>query len=202
MTTQPTLFDRFRTMPRIVQWGAYIAIGIVVFLIWSDYIAPVSREFKERADEIAADVRTVRDTAAMDRQIRAHEDIIRGVGVVQKPRPASQGEIALNQAVNEVVGEFTVTNYSYSMRVQGSLSAGALPGLTGGLRPQLLTGDLKFNATPDVTMAIIAKLESHPEIESLSTVRISRIAGRRVSAHIMLEAWVLPTDGARRGGSI
>lgn len=202
MTQQQSLSQQFRALPRLVQWGAYAAIGIVVFLIWSDYIAPMSQMYKEDADRIAEDVRTVRDTRAMNNLIAQHEDIIRAMGQVQKPRPASQGEIALNQAVNEVVGGYSVTNYSYSMRVQGSLSTGSLPGLTRGKRAQLLSGDLKFNADPDVAIAIIAQLESRPEIESINTVRLSRIAGRRVSAHIMLEAWVLPTDDASRGGSI
>ena len=202
MSQQTSLIDQFRSMPVIVQWGAYIAVGIVVFLFWSDYIAPVSLEYKQAADRIAEDVRTVRDTAAMEAQIRRHEDIIRGVGPVLKPRPAAQGELALNQAVNEIIGEHDVSNFSYSMRIQGTMSAGALSGLTRNVRPQLLSGDLKFNATPETAMAIIAQLEARPEIEAIASGRLSRMAGRRVSVHLMLEAWVLPTDDRRRGGSV
>lgn len=203
MNQRQSLFDQFRALPPILQWGVYIVLGIIVFLVWSEHIAPKSHQFKDRADRIAADVRTVRDTAAMESQIRRHQDIIHGVGQVQKPRSAAQGEIALNQAVNEVVGEHTVTNFSYATRGQQALRAGALPGLTGTMRAQMLTGDLKFNATPDTAMAIIAQLEARPEIELIQMARISRIAGRRVSVHLMLEAWVLPTDGSpRRGGTI
>lgn len=189
-------------MPRVVQLGAVAGVAIVIFLIWADYIAPKSREFKERADRIAADVRTVRDTDAMDSSIRQLRETIYGLGEVQPPRPEADGKVAMNRAVNAVMREHTISNDSFSTRVQGSLRPDTLYSLTGGARVQLLTGDLQFDATPDTAIAMISQLESRPEIESITTVRMSRISGRRVRTQVILEAWVLPSGAPARGGSI
>jgi hypothetical protein len=198
-----TLFDRFREMPRAIQWGTYFALGLVIFLVWSERIAPLARDFKTSADRISADLRVVRDTAAMQQQIDSMQDTIHGVGQVLRPRPAADGEIALNRAVNEVLQDFNISNDSFSARVRGSLQRGSLPGLTGNSPAQLLSGELKFNATPDDAIAIIAALEMRPEIEAINTIFLTRIAGRRVSVQITMEAWVLPLDGGgRRGGTI
>ncbi len=202
MSGTQQLLERFREMPRLVQWGVYVGIGIIVFLIWTDLIAPKSIEFKERADRIAEDVRTVRDTEAMDHSVRQLRDTIAGLGPVQLPRPEAEGELALTRTVTNMLRQFSVTNDSFSARVQGSLRPDALPGVTGESRVQLVTGDLTFDASPDVAIAIISELESRPEIESITTVRMTRISGRRVRVTAVLEAWVLPLGAPRAGGSV
>lgn len=200
MNQRQTIFERFRQLPPVVQWGAYIVLGIVVFLVWSDHLAPLSRDYKDQADRIAADVRTVRDTEALQGQIRQQRDVILGIGPVLTPRPAAVGELALSHAVNEVVGKYNVSNFSFGTRNLQAMRAGALPGLTGTMRAHMLTAELKFNATPEMVIEIIADLEARPEIDLIQSVRMTRMAGRRVSAIIFLEAWVLPTDGGGRGG--
>lgn len=199
--TQPTIFDRYQQQPQVVRWGILAALGIVVFLVWSDYIRPLNHDFKDRADRIAADVQMVRDTEALDQEIKQLEETIHGMGAVQRPRPEGDGKIALNRAVNEVLQQYSISDDSFSTRVSGSLQRGSLPGLTTETPAQLLTGELKFDASPDDAIAIIAALEMRPEVEAVNTVFLSRIGGRRVGVQITLEAWVLPLQRSRRGGS-
>ena len=62
-----------------------------------------------------------------------------------------------------------------------------------------ITGDLRFEATPEVAMRIIAALESSSEVEAVSTLKIDRMAGRveKVQVRLAVEAWALSKPRAR-----
>ena len=67
-----------------------------------------------------------------------------------------------------------------------------------------ITGDLRFDASPQEATAIIAELEASPKIEAVSRVRLTRQGGRpKVTVDLSVESWIIATKRqGRRGGGV
>ena len=61
-----------------------------------------------------------------------------------------------------------------------------------------LSGELKFDATPEQAIAYIAAFEAHPDIEAVSSVRLTKTSAGKVTVRLTLEVWVEATS--RLGG--
>ena len=64
------------------------------------------------------------------------------------------------------------------------------------IRGERLTGDLKFSAKPEVALAILCDLETSPDIDQFSIVRLSKDQNGKVKVHYVLEAWVIASEGS------
>jgi hypothetical protein len=89
------------------------------------------------------------------------------------------------------------TSAVFSSRPGSRLPRNALVELTGGTgRIDRLTKEVKFDATPDAALAVIADLEASPHVDSISSVRIVRDAGGKVKVTLTIESWIRGDDRA------
>ena len=199
-----TIWDRYRAYPRAMQWALGAAVGIIVFLAWSDLVQSQTAEWNDQADRLLANAREVvriEQRRVMPKTLAT----IRGVGPVLTPRHHAEAGSMLTHIEDEVIRKHGATKDNFSLRQSVKLKRGTLEEIVGtGGRVEKLTADLRFTATPQAATAIVAELESRPEIEAISSLRITRHAGAtRVTVDLVLDAWVQSGEarGPRVGGS-
>ena len=73
--------------------------------------------------------------------------------------------------------------------------------IAGSIRPAWRTIHVSPGGSTDDAIAIISELESSPEVESITSVRMTKDANRKVKVNLSLEAWVLPSETAKGGGA-
>lgn len=191
MSERASKMDRFRALPRAIQWAAIAALGMVLFLAWDWYIAPAADRWNKEADAIQNRVHEVRAVQDATSDVGTIRGLVTNLGPVEPPTGESIGAAQFNNVVNQVIKKHGATNDSLGLRSKGKLPKTALPSFARGKRIERWTGDLKFDATPSAAAAIIADLEASPDIEAIESVRISRDAQGKVKVHLAIEAWVL-----------
>ncbi|MCZ6852116.1 MAG: hypothetical protein O7F17_10795 [Planctomycetota bacterium] len=204
MTKTQTIWNRFRQLPRAVQWAGLAAIGIGLFLLYDEHVRPITTTWHDHADEMLTEVGEAAKSENRSRQLRAMREPILGLGAVETPSNEAQGSNALNDAVNEVLKRHNVTRDSFNLRGATRLPRSTLSQIiqTNQL-VQRITGDFRFDAAPDEAIAIIAELESSPMIEAISSVRITRVSGtRKVTVDLTVEAWIVSAEPRRRMGGV
>jgi hypothetical protein len=173
--------------------------ALALFLLVNDVIWPSGSEWKQRANDIEAAIAEVRRDAGLSRSFVEMQSTVIALGPVQMPATEAEGNAALNQIYNTVRKNHAISNDSFELSKATKLTGTPLAKLVGRRTVSRLTGNLKFDATPEVAMAVIAELESSPLIESISSVRITRDAQPKVKVQLTLETWVL-TD-AQKGAA-
>ena len=204
MTKTQTIWNRFRQLPRAVQWASLAAIGIGLFLLHDQHVRPITTTWHDQADEMLKEVGEAARSENRSRQLRAMREPILGLGAVELPGKEAQGSNALNDAVNEVLKRHTVARDSFNLRGATRLPRNTLSQI---IQPnqlvQRITGDFRFDAAPDEAVAIIAELESSPMIEAISSVRITRVSGtRKVTVDLTVEAWIVSAEPRKRMGGV
>jgi hypothetical protein len=205
MTSTRNLWQRYRQLPRAGQWVIGAAAGIALFMIWNDYVMSWAAGWNEQADELLADAR---EAAGGDRRLSRMDGLrntIQGLGPVQRPGVEAKAELALNDAVNEILKRHTVSHDSFNYRGPEKLPRGTLSQiLRTDQRVERITGDLRFDASPAEAIAIIAELEASPTIVAVSEVRMALQGGRqKVRVDLTVESWVASSETRRRrGGSV
>lgn len=184
--------DRFQQLSKPLQWAFYGAVVLIVFLGWDQFIRPQISELNDEARSYEERIERLRHGDTLTLQVRSLRDTIIAVGDVRPPRTPSEGEAALHNAINELTTKHSASNVTFNMRPGGTLPRGALTQLTGGQQAERMTARVNFDASPDDAIAIIAGLESRPEIETITSAHLTRSSGRRLSVMLNLEAWVLP----------
>ena len=195
------LVERYRSLPRAGQWGVLAIIGIVAFLLWDATIRPLTDDLNRKSEHIEADVAKIRAGMTIVDDLKKVQRVVEFVGPVVKPGGQAEGGADLLRIVNDVLRKHAVTNPSFDYRPQGKLPNGVLATVTGGKRLEKLGGDLRFTSSTEDAIAIISDLESSPEVESVSSVRMTKDANRKVKVNLSLEAWVLPSETAKGGGA-
>ncbi|MHC4415338.1 MAG: hypothetical protein ACYS0G_08650 [Planctomycetota bacterium] len=201
MSSTQTIWQRFRRLPRAAQWALLAAVGLVLFLVYDDGVRPVTERWNERTDAMLADLEEAVRSDHRSRQVRAMKESVLALGAVGIPGAEAEAGRALNEAVNDVLKRHTVSSDSFTLRSPARLPRGTLSQLIDtDQRVQRITGDLRFNAAPDEATAIIALLEKRPEIEAISSVRITRQAGaRKVTVDLTVDVWIVSVEPRSRG---
>ncbi len=196
-----TIWSRFGKLPRAARWAILAVVGLALFLTYDAGVRPVSRGWNDRAEAMLADVRETARAQERLKHLRASRDPILALGPVEIPDREAEAGRALNEAVNEVLKEHPVSRDSFSLRSPAKLKRGTLERLiSSDQRVERITGDLRFVAGPEEATAIIAALEKRPEIESISSVRITRKAGRKVTLDLTVDVWIVTSQRKSRGG--
>ena len=204
MKEQSTWSQRFAQLPRAAQWALVGAVAIIALLIYTDYLWKFADEWNDKADGIRSQVRQAAMTNSRLDQIDRMKDLISGVGPVVKPTTEADANKALTQSVNEILKLHSVSNDDFKIRPPARLPTGTLEKIVQGRnqRVERLTGELRFDASPEHTLAIIAELESSEDIESVSHVRLNKLPGtRKLSVQLRVEAWIL-SSVTRRGTGV
>ncbi|MHC4785223.1 MAG: hypothetical protein ACYTE6_04595 [Planctomycetota bacterium] len=204
MTSTQNLWQRYLRLPRAGQWAVAAAVGIALFMAWNDYVLTWAAALNDQADKLLADAREAAGGERRARRLNGLRNVIQGLGPVERPRSESQADdLALNDAVNEVLKAHRVSEDSFNYRGPEKLKRGTLSQiLRPGQRVERITGDLRFDASPEEAIAIIAELEASPTIEAVSDVRMAVLAGRqRVRVDLTVESWIESSESrTRRGG--
>lgn len=198
MSEAASIMDRYRRMPRAIRWALLAAIGIALFEVREIVLRPFANAWDHKAEIIEDRVSQVRASQDISREIDQMHDLVRDLGPVDVPRNEADGQKSLNAAIGQVLQKNGATNQSWAIGPKGNLSKTALPSIANGKRIERLAGDLKFDATPKAAAAIIAELESNPDIETVDSVRMTRDAsGGKVKVHLTIEAWVLASEAVK-----
>jgi len=198
MTAMTNMLHWFWRLPRAAQWLTFAIVFTVLFLAWHSVLGEIAANWNASADTIEADVRTVRNSREVLADLKRLGDPITAIGEVATPGGKNEGGVAMSNAVIEIMGTM---KYSFGLNASG----GNLPQdisrsvSRGGQRLSRLTGDLKFEATPEKAVDIIAAFETHPDIEAVSSVRLTRSSAGKLTVRLTLEAWVVAekTTGGR-----
>jgi hypothetical protein len=189
------LWDRFRSMPRAMQWGAWAGIGTVVTLLWTDVVMVRANEWNARADRTLARLEEVRSGGARLDRLETLEPYVNAIGPVSRPGLQAEAADALADAINDVLSAHSVSKPSFVPRPPAKQPRESLAAILGaGERPYRITGELSFLATPEVAASIIAALEARPEIEAISQVHLTKEGSNKVDAQLTVDAWLIKKE--------
>jgi len=207
MSSEQTRWQRFRRLPRALQWAVYAAVGMGGFVVVNDHIWKQAAEWRRQADSIQAQLQDVHDGRSIADKLLKMQDTIVAHGRVSIPDSddAEAGSDAFNATVTAVLKAHAVRKDSFDRRDLSKLKLDHASFVPAGQEAHYISGDLRFEASPDEAAAVIAELESSPNIEAVTSVRMTRLGGaRRVKVQVTLEAWVLTASKSSKrkaGGS-
>ena len=194
-TPKPDLVDRFLEWPmlwRIASAGVCILMAV---LVAQDYVWPTADAWNNEADRIARTIEKGRNLdGTIDRRIKR---IATALGPIEVPRSASPGATRLEETVGNILEENGL-DPKIDARTGSRLASSSPISEVAGGRVQRLVCELEFITDPDTLIAVLRELESEPEIESISNLRLERIDdGPSLEISLSVEAWVVPTQGGR-----
>jgi hypothetical protein len=195
MTITRNLWQGYRRLPRAGQWVAAAAVVIAVLMVWDFWILSKAAAWNGQADELLADAREAAGGQRRLAQARGLRGVIQSLGPVERPGPQAEAEISLAIAVNEVLKRHRVSDDSVNYRGPEKLPRGTLSQIIRrGQRVARITGNLRFDATPEEAIAIIAELEANTTIEAVSDVRVTEQSGRQVRVDLTVESWIVSLE--------
>lgn len=195
-----TIMQRFNRMPRAARWAVSAGIVVILFLVYDEAVGPLTRSWNDQADHMLADVERAAGGRQQQRKLRSIKESVLALGPVQMPAGESEGNAELHAIVNDVLKRHPVSNDSFNYRGASKLPRGTLrSALDPGQRIERVSGDLRFDAEPDRALAIITEIEDSPYVESISSIRLTRQGGPRITVDLTIEAWIVGTDRGQRG---
>jgi len=184
---------RYASLPRRQQW---VVLGAIALLGWfvADTIAwQRAADWAAESDQIEAAL-----VRGAGRQATVTTDLKRNVatyGAVEVPGESAQGREELARAINDIAKKHKVAGYSYEARTGQRMKDSDAAVLGGTL--ERLQAEVKFDTTPDELPKIVDELESHPGIETISSLRLTKNEqARKITVQATVEAWVI---GGSRG---
>ncbi|UCD73788.1 MAG: hypothetical protein JSV91_08305 [Phycisphaerales bacterium] len=191
MSPLDTSIQRFSEMPRAARWAFWAGLFIVCFLIWNDRIRPIAAVWDARAEEIRQDLAAVQDSEQLLGDLSRAQREIKVFGPVRPPARSKSGS-ALADAVTDLLREYRLSNESFTLSPPRPLPRGTLTALaTGNDRIEAVAGDFRFESSPADAAAVIARLESHRDIEAVTSVLMRRLERDKVEVQLTIESWVI-----------
>ena len=192
MSAENAILERFQALPRSARWLTLAVAFTVLVLGWDATLGNMARDWNESADSVERQVHEVHGSSKLKGDLKRMENTIVGLGDVRRPGSDSEGRIALTRAYNEIMKNYTVSEDSFDTSGGGDkLPKSVSTGITRrGARLARLSGNLKFTSSAEDAAAIIADFERHPDIESVSKVRITKDERRKVKVTLTVEVWV------------
>ena len=199
-----TAWQSFRQLPRAAQWGLAALVGVILFLVWNDFILGVTGNWNRAADDMMAKVEHAAGGDRRLQSLRVLRPAVLGLGVVDKPGREAAAENALNDVINDVLKRHTVSGDSFSYRGPSKMRRGTLSDVIApGERVERISGELRFESTPQQAIEIVAELESSRWIDAISMLRLTRLAGpRKIRVDLTVEALIVSTERRARVGGM
>lgn len=180
-------FERMSRSSRLI-FG--LGIVLIIFLLWSSVIDPISAGWNDAADDIATQTARVEKATS---QAAAQRSNVVAFGPLASPLQRSTESQDMLEAVNAIMSEFAVRGYEFdeassAVKVGGS----SLRGI------DRIKATLGFDAEHEKAIEIIGGIEDSPAIEAISNARVqqSKVGGRVLAIELTIEAWV--RGGKRR----
>jgi hypothetical protein len=186
---------RVQALPERTRWAVYALAALVGWLAVDDLLWSPARAWSAEGDRIEAALARGRGPS-----LEVPTDVRRAIatfGPVEPPEEAGRGRERLSESINEVAKRHKVAGYSFETRIGPRLKDA--DAITLGPAVDRLQAELKFETTAEELPRIIADLESQPDIELVSSLRITRNEqSRKIGVQATIEAWTL-AQGGRRG---
>jgi hypothetical protein len=186
---------RFAALPPRQRWAIGAVAVLLGFLAVDDLLWTPARHWAGEADRIAQALQR-----GAQRSSSVTTDLKRAVGTfgaVEPPGDAARGREQLAESINEVAKRHKVSGYSYEARVGSRLKDPDAQVL--GPAIDRLQAEVRFETTAEALPALVADLESHPGIELVSALRITRNEqSRKIAVQATIEAWTLSAGGRQR----
>lgn len=196
---KPSLAARWSALPVRWRWISAAVAAAAVFIAYTDLVWPVAERWNAESDRLEGILdRAEGNVAQLPPSLEA---AVEALGPIQVPRTEAEGSLALAEAITKAIGSQPVGNFSFDARAGSRLPPAALREIVSGSgqRVERVVGEVGFTATPEQAAAIIAELESSPEIESISRLRMVRSqSDRKVDVKMTVEAWILTGRGRGR----
>ncbi|MBC24363.1 MAG: hypothetical protein CMJ32_10675 [Phycisphaerae bacterium] len=194
-------WEKYRGLSPVYQGSIAVLAVMVLFLLADEYLWAVARQWNQSADRYAE---ILHEGASKEAEFSPRmEATIRAVGPVNIPSTEADGAKKLSRTINSILKDHKIYNDSYDNFGGAKLPSDALTSITSstGGRIEKVTGRLQFDASPEEALKIISEIESNPEIESISSLRITRMERMtRVTVKMTVEAWIMsPLNAGRRG---
>lgn len=198
-----TLAERFRDMPRALQWLAMAIAFVVLFNVWDLTIARTIQDLDKSADRIESHVSEIQLSSTLATRWKNEQMALQAIGELDVPGTNTATRDDLVRAVEDIKAEYNIRDIAFELgkskrlpnRQQFQKLATQLKRLHGdrGGKLEYYSGKIEFTAKPDKAIAIIADLEAQPAIESISIVRL-RVEDSDVDVDLTIEAWIYVPD--------
>lgn len=189
-----------RDLPRAGRWlliaaGAFVGYFAIVQPVL-DTILNLNGRAAGARSELGYEGRERAAREQAGAEVRAGTGMF---GTVAFPGEAAERSQAFNRRINEVLSKNAVTGDRRITRT-APMEPGAMDAFAGqNKRVDRLIMDIQFNASPEQVSAVLADLESSPEIAAISRVQLRRetgseggaAPGRTLRVNLSAEAWLL-----------
>jgi len=184
------------TWSRALQWAFWAAAFTLAFLIWDATVAELGATWAAEVKQKELQIKELQRPTTLTSTIK---NAVTSFGEVELPRKKSEGAAALTEVVHEILSKHKVKNDEYTRTKTNRMKSGSLPGIvSSGQHVEKVIGDIRFEATQEEVLNVIAEFESSPWIDAISNVRLSKKDGRMIRVDLSVEAWVASTT-QRRG---
>lgn len=202
MSRLESIWVRYRGLPKTVRWSIGAAVVAVLFLLWNDHVVRLTDEWDVRAERMLANVENAAGDTRRLQSLGVLRPVVLGLGPLEEPGNEATAEKQLNRVINEVLKDQAVSQDSYSYRGPSKLRRGTLSRIIApGEQVERITGDLRFDATPEIAAKIVAELEASPNIDAISNLRMTRQPGpRKVTVDLTVETWIITAERRPRSG--
>ncbi len=187
---------KLSTWSRALQWAFWAAAFTLAFLIWDATVAELGATWAAEVKQKELQIKELQRPTTLTSTIK---NAVTSFGEVELPRKKSEGAAALTEVVHEILSKHKVKNDEYTRTKTNRMKSGSLPGIvSSGQHVEKVIGDIRFEATQEEVLNVIAEFESSPWIDAISNVRLSKKDGRMIRVDLSVEAWVVSTT-QRRG---
>jgi hypothetical protein len=186
------LTEQFRQMPRVMRWASYFIAFLVAFFVWDATLGNMMRTWQGDIANIERDIEKARETRQVKRELQSAKltNAVLAFGRVTEPPTSDEGRTALHRAVNDVLAMHRHSNDDFNLGGGGSLPDQLARRILEHGELEIVTGELKFDASPENTIAIISDLEKHPDIDAIKEVSLKKIDGRELKVRLVVLMWV------------
>lgn len=186
---------RIAALPPRQRWAIVAIVVLLGFIAVDDLLWEPARRWSGEADRIAQALqRGERRGASVTTELKR---AVGTFGAVEPPADAARGREQLAESINEVAKRHKVSGYSYEARVGSRLKDPDAQAL--GPAIDRLQAEVRFETTAEELPSLIADLESHPGIEMVSALRVTRNEqSRKIAVQATIEAWTLSAGGRQR----
>lgn len=209
-----TLLERFNSLPRAARWAAYAGAIVVGYFAVVEPALLYKQALDTAGDEAQVVLRAAKEQTqrsegrSMDVRVgrKRYGEVLLPAGPDESSIQART--LAFSRRITEILDRHEVTGRQETTPQSGRLPPGPLSAhYAGVLRGEVVLSrvvrDIEFTASPETVAAVVADLESTPEVSALTRVQIRKAdvgrggeASRLVTANISAETWIVTRRGS------
>lgn len=185
-------------MSPIMQGATWCLAFFVAYLIWVQTLGAIAVNLNAKADEIDQKVAKVKQYSTLSPSLQT---TILSIGDVEYPTTQGNLEVDLESATNEILNDpsLSIRKQQTNTLSGKQYKAGSLGGSAKGRPVATVRSVMTLELPASQLGQFIAKLESHPIIDSVSEVLVSRTNTYGVlKVTVEVEAW---RQGSRSRGA-